>query len=301
MIARLTLFIWTRAINRAVVKVVNSTRPIAFGLVEGRLGKCQIVSAARLPQASGMPGTYSHVLSVTLIFVLAGMVKGLTGMGLPTVGMGLLGLLMAPAEAAAFLVIPSLITNVWQFFSGSHRLILLRRTWPMLFMIFLATWACAGLITGAGAGHSAAWLGAALVTYAGMGLAKVRLSVPNKYEVWLSPTVGAATGIITGATGVFVIPTVPYLQALDFDKDDLVQALGLSFTISTLALAVGLASRGAFQMMAAEASTLCTAPALLGMGIGQIVRARVDPATFRQLFLAGFLLLGGDLVACSIL
>jgi hypothetical protein len=127
-------------------------------------------------------------------------------MGLPTVGMGLLGLLMAPAEAAAFLVIPSLITNIWQFFSGSHRLILVRRTWPMLFMIFLATWACAGLITGAGAGHSAAWLGAALVTYAGMGLANVRLSVPNKYEVWLSPTVGAATGIITGATGCLSSP-----------------------------------------------------------------------------------------------
>jgi len=41
------------------------------------------------------------------------------------------------------------------------------------------------------------------------------------------PLIGLATGLVTGSTGVFVIPAVPYLQALDLDKEDLVQALGL--------------------------------------------------------------------------
>jgi uncharacterized membrane protein YfcA len=113
--------------------------------------------------------------------------------------------------------------------------------------------------------------------------------------------VGAATGIVTGATGVFVIPAVPYLQALGFDKDDLVQVLGLSFTVSTLALAAGLASRDMFEVTAAGTSALCTLPALLGMAIGQIIRARVDPKTFRLVFLIGLLLLGMDLMARSII
>ena len=51
-------------------------------------------------------------------FLLAGAVKGVIGMGLPTVAMGLLGLVMPPVQAAALLVVPSLATNVWQMLAG---------------------------------------------------------------------------------------------------------------------------------------------------------------------------------------
>jgi uncharacterized membrane protein YfcA len=239
---------------------------------------------------------YLKIFLVTLTFVLAGVVKGLLGMGLPTVAMGLLGSLMTPSEAAAYLVIPSLVTNVWQFVSGKRRLALFLRTWPMLLAILVVTWASAGLIAGKSAGQTGAWLGAALIVYALVGLAKVRLSVPRAWEAWLSPAIGAATGIVTGATGVFVIPAVPYLQALDFDKDDLVQVLGLAFTASTVALAAGLASRGAFQVADAGASVLCTAPALAGMALGQIVRARVAAPTFQRIFFIGLAVLGAELL-----
>jgi uncharacterized membrane protein YfcA len=247
-----------------------------------------------------MDMSYLQIVAVALTFTLAGLVKGVTGMGLPTVAMGLLGLLMLPAEAAAMLVIPSLVTNIWQFLLGPHRLVLLRRTWPMLIMICLTTWAGAGLITGAGAARATTWLGLALVLYAAVGLTGVRFTVPRHYEPWLSPVIGAATGLVTGATGVFVIPAVPYLQSLGFHKDDLVQVLGLSFTTSTIALAAGLASHGAFHMTAAASSLLCTLPALAGMGIGQIIRAKANPATFRLLFFIGLLVLGGELVMRSI-
>jgi uncharacterized membrane protein YfcA len=239
------------------------------------------------------------ILTVTLIFALGGLAKGIAGMGLPTVAMGLLGLLMTPAEAAALVVIPSLVTNIWQLLSGQNRLILIRRVWSMLLMICLVTWVGAGLITGAGAGRASIALGAALIVYAIIGLAKVRLSVPRRYEAWLSPAVGATTGVVTGATGVFVIPAAPYLQALGLDKDDLVQVLGLSFTTSTVALAAGLASHGAFQITDAGTSALCTVPALIGMRSGQMIRTRVDPATFRVLFLITLLLLGADLMLRS--
>jgi uncharacterized protein len=248
-----------------------------------------------------MHATYLRVLIVALILALGGVIKGATGMGLPTVAMGLLSLLMTPAEAAAFLIIPGLVTNFWQSLAGRKLLSLLRRIWPMLLMNCLATWSATGLITGSAAGHAGVWLGAALVAYATISLTKIRLSVSERWELWLSPAVGAATGVVTGATGVSVFPAVPYLQALGFDKDDLVQALGLSFIVSTVSFAVGLASHGAFQLTDAGASTLCTLPALIGVQIGQIVRAKVDAATFRSLFLACLLLLGCDLTARSIM
>jgi uncharacterized membrane protein YfcA len=233
--------------------------------------------------------------AITIVFVIAGTVKGLAGMGLPTVAMGLLGLLMPPAEAAALLIAPSLVTNLWQFAAGPSPAALLRRSWPMLLAILLATWASAGLIAGAAAGRATLALGAALMLYAALGLAKWRLAVAPRAEPWLAPLVGAATGVVTGATGVFVIPAVPYLQALGLEKDELVQALGLSFTVSTVALALGLAGSDAFHLAAGGASLLCILPALLGMAAGQRLRARIDGAAFRRLFFVALLILGAAL------
>ncbi|MFX8708325.1 sulfite exporter TauE/SafE family protein, partial [Acinetobacter baumannii] len=78
------------------------------------------------------------------------------------------------------------------------------------------------------------------------------------------------------ATGVFVIPAVPYLQALGLDRDDLVQALGLSFTVSTVALAVGLADGGVLAADNLLAGTMALAPAIVGMVLGQRVRAVIS-------------------------
>jgi uncharacterized membrane protein YfcA len=134
-----------------------------------------------------------------------------------------------------------------------------------------------------------------------VGLAGVKFAVSARREAWLSPLVGVATGLITGATGVFVIPAVPYLQALKLEKEELIQALGLSFTVSTVALAAGLLLDGALQTVQASASLLALAPALVGMLAGQWVRRRIGAETFRIGFFVGLLGLGGSLAVRAIL
>ncbi len=235
------------------------------------------------------------------IFLLAGFIKGVIGLGLPTVGIGLLGLMMAPAQAAAILILPSLVTNVWQSVVGPGLFRLLRRLWPMLIGICLGTWASAGILTGSSSGWASAALGVALVAYAAFGLSKVHFSVPPRSEFWLSPLIGLATGVVTGATGIFTMPAVPYLQALGLDKDDLVQALGLSFTVSTATLGAALMSTGMLQLSEVGISLMALASALIGMALGQFMRGRVRPETFRFFFFAGLLLLGAHLALRGLL
>ncbi len=237
-----------------------------------------------------------HTLLITGTFALAGFVKGVIGLGLPTVAMGLLGLVMLPAEAAALLLVPSLVTNVWQLLAGPRFGGLRLRLRAMMLGIVVGTWAGSGLIVSAAAHRATAALGAALVLYAVVGLTKLRLHVPPRSERWAGPVVGALTGLVTGATGVFVIPAVPYLGSLGLERDDLVQALGLSFTVSTLALAAGLAWHGALPLQAATASLLALVPALAGMVLGGWLRARVRSETFRLCFFVGLLALGSELV-----
>lgn len=174
-----------------------------------------------------------HTISFLLIFIAAGLVKGVTGMGLPTVAMGLLGLLMPPQAAAALLVLPSLLTNLWQLLAGPALAQIVRRLWLMMTGIIIGTLAGSSLLIGLNPRWSALALGAALIVYAGYALCSPVFQVSGRVEKWLSPLMGGLTGVITGATGVFVIPAVPWLQALGFRRDELVQALGLSFTLST--------------------------------------------------------------------
>jgi uncharacterized membrane protein YfcA len=232
-------------------------------------------------------------LFIAGVFMLAGLVKGIIGLGLPTVSMGLLAVFMPTAEAAALLIVPALVTNVWQMLAGPNLKPISQRLWPTMLGVCAGTWAGAGLMSGAHGQLGTALLGIALLSYAATGLASVRLSVAMPTERWLGPLVGGVTGLITAATGVFVIPAVPYLQAIGLEKDALVQALGLSFTVSTLALAVNLAAAGSFNLSLAGGMGLATlAMAATGMWLGQGLRTWLSPAAFRVWFFVGLLALG---------
>ncbi|MCB5201277.1 sulfite exporter TauE/SafE family protein [Neorhizobium sp. T786] len=243
-----------------------------------------------------MDNQFILLSAIAATFVVAGLVKGVTGMGLPTVAMGVLGALISPLAAASLLIVPSFVTNVWQLAAGPNVGTVLRRFWPMMLAILIGTVGASSLLAEGNTAVTTGALGAALVVYAGFTLFARQLRVPAGVEPWLSPVVGLVTGIVTGGTGVFVIPAVPYLQSLGLEKDELVQALGLSFTVSTIALAAGLALRGAYDPGNLWISALALIPALIGMWAGQAARNRISPPTFRRWFLLALLILGMEML-----
>jgi uncharacterized membrane protein YfcA len=242
---------------------------------------------------ANQPSTLAFIAAV---FILAGTVKGVVGLGLPAVAVGLLGIVMAPREAAALLVVPSLVTNIWQLAAGPAIGPLSRRLWTMLAGIITGTLAGGMLLPAMGSAHAVTLLGGALVLYAVSGLCAFTLNVRPSLEPVAGPMVGLATGVVTAATGVFVIPAVPYLAGLHLKREELVQALGLTFTVSTCALAASLWLAGDLPVQTAGTSVVAVAPALAGMWFGQRIRARISPQLFRQCFFTGLLGLGLHLV-----
>ena len=144
------------------------------------------------------------------------------------------------------------------------------------------------------------WLGAALVLYALWGLWGRPLVIPAPADGrqqslargMLGALVGAATGVVTALTGVFVIPAVPYLQSLGLGKDALIQAMGLSFSVSTIALAISLQQHGGVAMAEWAWSALWLLPALAGVWCGERLRGRLSPLVFKRCLFASLLLLG---------
>lgn len=243
----------------------------------------------------------SVLIAIAAIFVLAGLVKGVIGMGLPTVAIGLLGLMMTPARAAAILIVPSLVTNIWQAAVGGHFRELIGRLWPLFAGIVIGTTAGALTLVHSGGTAATLWLGLALIAYALLGLIRIEFKVPPRHEGSIGFVCGIATGVVTVATGVFVIPMVPYVNGLHMERRKLVQALGIAFTFSTVALAAALQHAGEFQFGVLWPSLIALIAALIGMRLGQTVLGRIRPETFRLCFFIGLLLLGAHLALRAVL
>jgi uncharacterized protein len=241
----------------------------------------------------------SLIVLIAAVFALAGFVKGVIGLGLPTVSMGLLAVAMTPLQALAIVILPALVTNIWQTFVGPYLRDIVRRLWPLMLGTVIGIWSCGGLMTGPYARYAAIVLGILLAIYALVGLVKFSLSVAPENERWVGGVVGLITGAVAAATGVQVIPSMPFMQSIGMEKDELVQALGVFFTVSTAAQAFNLTAAGLINASTALPGVVAMVAAFAGMFIGQSVRTRLRPDAFRRWFLIAMLLLGIYLAASA--
>lgn len=239
--------------------------------------------------------------AVVFAFALAGVVKGVVGLGLPVVAMGLLVIFMPPPQAAAVLVVPSLVTNIWQLAAGPRFTALAKRFATMMAGVFVGTFIGVGILTGDAVALANGALGAVLVIHGVLSLLAVRFNVTKERERWMSPMIGLVTGVLTGATAIFSVPAVPYFSSLKLEREDLIQTLGLSFTVSTIALALALGTRGVFGWHLGFASLLALVSAMMGMFAGQRLRRRIHPEIFRRWFLVSLVVLGIYMIARAVI
>src|SRR6266481_151679 len=194
---------------------------------EGYLRNLQIVPITPIGQCARMVD--SLLLLITAAFLLAGFIKGVLGLGLPTVAMGLLAVTTPPAQALAIVIVPAIVTNIWQTFVGPYLRDIIRRLWPLMVGTVVGIWLNAGMLTGPYARYGTIVLGVLLVIYAVVGLSKFSFNVARRDEKWIGGIVGVMTGVVSAATGVQVIPSMPFMQSIGMEKDELVQALGVFF------------------------------------------------------------------------
>jgi uncharacterized membrane protein YfcA len=230
--------------------------------------------------------------TATLAFLLAGFIKGVVGFGFPVVALIVLTLTIGLFDALAIIVVPTIVTNIWQAISGPHLKAIFSRMWVyflcamggiLLASLYLSR-VDVNLLTGL--------LGVVLFIFAVSRLLNVHLTVPRERETALSVILGTTNGFLTGFTGSFMVPSVLYMQALGFGKDMLVQAMGVFFALSTLMLTISLGRNDLITLADAAMSTVALVPAFAGIFAGRWTRARIDEDQFQKVFLGGVLALG---------
>ena len=232
------------------------------------------------------------IVIVALTFLLAGFTKGVVGLGLPTVSLALLTVFFGLREAMVLMLVPSFVTNVWQALDGPHFRNVVGRFWPLLLVGFLGTWATAGLIAKTDATLLAAILGTSIIIYAAFGLSPAKIPNPKAQERWLSPLTGGLTGVLTGLTGSFVVPSVLYFQSLQLPREYLIQVMGTWFSVATFALGMALGWQSLLPFDQGIVSAGALIPAVGGMVLGQMVRRRLSEQVFRKVFFVSLLILG---------
>lgn len=239
------------------------------------------------------------LIIIFAVFLLAGFVKGVIGMGLPLVSVGLLTAFIGLQPAIALLVVPALLTNIWQGFWGKNTAILFRRFWTLFIPTMLFAWPGTMALKHFEVGYLSGLLGVLLVLYTALSLLRVKFDVPARWEGRLNPLVGAISGVLAGLTGAFTVPGVIYLQSTRLSREELVQAMGMIFTLSAIGLSIALSGQNLITAELGLMSTAAVVPSVVGLAIGTRIRKKTSEQSFRRIFLIALGLLGAYIVTSS--
>lgn len=236
--------------------------------------------------------TTAEVAFGLAVFLLAGTVKGLVGLGLPTITIALTSLVLPLTEAIALIALPTIFTNVWQATVGGQFWVILRRQWPLIVTLMISLYLTMWLVGQKGPNWAFLVLAGVLIVYSGLGLLRIRLHIHADLEKLLAPVIGVVSGFVAGLVGVPIIPLMPYLQGLDIKPSELVQSLGVVLCATSLTLTVSLLNFGLLDGPRAIVSAAAVVPALAGMWVGQQIRLRLSVEQFRLAVFWALLLTG---------
>ena len=226
------------------------------------------------------------------VFLIAGVVKGLVGMGLPTIVIALTTLVLPLTEAIALIALPTIFSNVWQAAVGGNFRGILRRQWPLIVPLMIVLYGTMWLVGQKGPNWAFLVLAAVLVLYSTLGLFRIRLHIHADLERPLGPVIGVISGFVTGVVGVPVVPLMPYLQGLDIKPSELVQTLGVVLCATSLTLTASLLNFGLLDGSRALVSAGAVVPAMAGMYVGQHIRRKLSIEQFRLAVFWALLLTG---------
>jgi uncharacterized protein len=226
----------------------------------------------------------------------AGVVKGLTGIGYATLALPMLVGIVGLHNAMALIIAPTLAANVGLALTGGHFRHTVRAFGPM-YLAMLPGVVLGGIAATMIAPRDADMiLGGCLMTYVAVAMTKPSRQLSPRMSRALSLPVGLLSGVLTGMTGSQVFPLVPYLMAAESEPARFVQATNLGVLILSSLLALSLAATQTIHSDTATMSAMAIVPALMGSGLGVVLRRALSTAILKPIVLVVVAISGLKLV-----
>jgi len=234
------------------------------------------------------------IICVLATFFFAAFLKGTVGLGFATTCLGVMASYLDLRVAIPLVIIPSLLSNALVMIDAGGFVRVFRRFWIMYAAALPGLGIGLWILGGGDTVLPRAVLGASMLLYGLYGLWGGRFTL--RHAPLSASVVGIFTGLVNGLTGSQIMPVLPYLMSLDITKDELVQAINTSFTISSLVMLVGLGRLGLVNSESMILSATGVVPVFAGIWLGGRVRRLLPEATFRRIVLVMIMILGAGLV-----
>ena len=218
--------------------------------------------------------------------LLAGIIKGATGIGYSTCALPFLAVAVGLRNAIALVVVPAIVSNIATMWSLGRFEATMRRFWPFYLAIMPGIAIGSAVLSVIDVAIAGQLLGLLTLTYVGLAWLKPDLALPGHWERPLALPAGFINGILTGLTGSQIMPLMPYFMSLRLKRDDQTQAINLAVTLASGILAIVLMRSGVMTPNLMLASCLGAIPAVIGVALGNRMGQLLSAPTFRQLSLA---------------
>lgn len=244
------------------------------------------------------------LVSVTLIaaaaFLLAGTIKGLAGIGLPTASIALMTLALDPRVAIALVLFPMLGANIWQVWRVGHIRRTARRYWIFSTILVIGVGLTAYVTRDASDRALLAILGIVVLIFVLLQWRQLVPQLSARFDAAAQIGFGIFAGVIGGMTAAWAPPMAMYLAAKRVDKDEFVRATGFMITVGSVPLLLTYLQLGFMTGPLASVSLAMLVPTLIGFSVGEAIRARLSPEGFRKAILVLFAVLGLNLIRRAI-
>ncbi len=241
------------------------------------------------------------MLAAVFVYFTAGLVKGTLGIGFPTTAVSLMAQMTDARSAIMLVVIPMVVTNVWQVYrSRQIRWVIQRFSLLLVIMlVFIAIFSQFASVVPVAL--LSATLGAIVTGYAITGLYKPVVRIPDRYDRPSQLITGAGAGIMGGLTGVWAPPILIYLSARRLTKEQFVATIGLLLALGSLVLFTGYWHAGLLTQPMMIMSCLLLIPSMAGFVIGEQIRTRLSAHRFERALLWFFLIIGLNLIRRAVM
>lgn len=233
-----------------------------------------------------------HILLISVIFLLSGFVKGISGIGLPAISLAFLTMFMGIKLAIALVVMPGLFTNFWQVFGKYKVGNIILRIWPLLIFLFIFSLIGARVLVN----YSDIFtllLGIILSLYSLISLIhRNQITIPVKYEKILGVFAGALGGFFGGSTGTFIFPLAFYIYSLKMNKNEFLQTIALVLISASLFLGIALTGNKLWTLDLFLYSSYAVIPSFIGMYVGRNLQFLFNEDLFRKIFLYVLMIIG---------
>ena len=229
--------------------------------------------------------------------IIGGVVKGVVGLGLPIITLGILLNFLPPLTVLGLLVAPILITNLWQALRAGNLLLPLSRFWPMIVMALIFLFIGAELIVAMDTAVLFGILGVFVVLFSASNLIKPPVHpLKPETEKWAGPLAGAMGGLLGGFSTIWGPPMMMYLMMLKLDKDTWVRTVGMVWFAGSVPLAIAYWQNGVLNPDNFWLSAYACVPSMIGIRIGEKLRDRINQEMFRKALLVILFIIGLNLI-----